>query len=151
MNVAFRPADVSDFGYCERLYLAEMDYIIRALKLDPDTHVKSFRRQLVAAPVRIITLDGADVGWLQTTTDAGSYFLGQMFVEAPHQRRGIGTAVMNRLIAEASRAGQAMTLYVVKINPAKRLYERFGFRVAGEDEHKFLVRREPDVAASKSD
>ena len=39
-----------------------------------------------------------------------------------------------------------MTLAVVKINPAKRLYDRLGFRVAGEDERKFYMRREPGTA-----
>jgi GNAT superfamily N-acetyltransferase len=145
MTVAFRPADVKDFGYCERLYLAEMDTIIRALKLDPDAHVKSFRRLLDTATIRIITLDGADVGWLQTMTHEGAYFLGQLFVEAPQQRRGVGTEVMHRLIAEATLAGQAMTLAVVKINSAKWLYERLGFRVVYEDERKFYMRREADT------
>jgi ribosomal protein S18 acetylase RimI-like enzyme len=150
MNVAFRPAGFEDFGYCERLYFAEMDYIIRALKLDPDAQRKNIRRQLEVAPIRIITLDGADIGWLQTLTGEGSYFLSQLFVEAPYQRRGIGTEVMHRLNGEASRAGQAMTLDVVKINPAKRLYERLGFRVVGEETHKFNMRRELDDDAERS-
>jgi ribosomal protein S18 acetylase RimI-like enzyme len=53
---------------------------------------------------------------------------------------------MNLLIGEATRAGQAMTLGVVKSNPAKRLYERLGFNVTHEDERKFYMRREPDTA-----
>ena len=58
---------------------------------------------------------------------------------------------MNRLIGEATRARQAMTLGVVKINPAKRLYERLGFRTTHEDDRKFYMRREPGTAAPKSD
>jgi ribosomal protein S18 acetylase RimI-like enzyme len=54
---------------------------------------------------------------------------------------------MKRLIGEATRAGQAVTLGVVKSNPAKRLYERLGFRVTHEDGRKFYMRREPDAAA----
>jgi len=33
---------------------------------------------------------------------------------------------------------------VVKINPARRLYERLGFSVTHEDLHKVYMRREPD-------
>jgi GNAT superfamily N-acetyltransferase len=146
MTMAFRPALAEDFGYCFRLYFAEMEYVNRELKLDPDVQAASFRRQWDVTQVRIITLDGADIGWLQTMTHEGGYFLGQLFVEAPQQRRGIGTAVMHRLIGEATRAGQAMTLAVVKINPAKRLYDRLGFRVVHEDERKFYMRRELDRA-----
>jgi GNAT superfamily N-acetyltransferase len=149
MNVAFRPALPQDFEYCERLYFAEMERIHRELKLDRNVQVASFRRQWDVTQVRIITLDGTDIGWLQSTTRDGAFFLGQLFVEASAQRRGIGTAVMNRLIGEATRAQQAMTLDVVKINPAKRLYERLGFRTIHEDERKFYMRRNP--AAPKSD
>jgi len=67
-------------------------------------------------------------------------------VELPVQRQGIGTEVMRRLIAEASPTGRAVELAVVKINPALRLYERLGFRVTHEDDHKFYMRREPDAA-----
>lgn len=149
MNLAFRRAAPEDFGYCFRLYFAEMEYVNRELKLDPDVQAASFRRQWNVTQVRIITVEGADIGWLQTMPHEGAYFLGQIFVEPSRQRRGIGTAVMRRLIAEATRAGQAMTLGVVKINPAKRLYDRLGFRVVLEDERKFYMRREPDPPASR--
>ena len=151
MNVAFRPALPEDFDYCERLYFAEMERINRELKLDRDLQVASFRRQWQVTQVRIITLDGADIGWLQSTTRDGALFLGQLFVEASRQRRGIGTEVMNRLIGDAMRTRQAMTLGVVKSNPAKRLYERLGFHVTHEDDRKFYMRRKPDVATPKSD
>jgi GNAT superfamily N-acetyltransferase len=149
MNVAFRPALPEDFDYCEQLYFAEMERINRELKLDRAVQVASFRRQWDVTQVRIITLDGADIGWLQSTTRDGAFFLGQLFVEAPRQRRGIGTGVMHRLIDEATGLHQAMTLGVVKTNPAERLYERLGFRTTHEDERKFYMRREP--AAPKSD
>jgi GNAT superfamily N-acetyltransferase len=151
MNVAFRPAQPRDFDYCERLYFAEMERINRELKLDRNLQVASFRRQWQVTQVRIITLDGADIGWLQSTTRDGALFLGQLFVEASRQRRGIGTEVMNRLIGDATRTRQAMTLGVVKSNSTKRLYERVGFHVTHEDDRKFYMRREPDVATPKSD
>ena len=57
---------------------------------------------------------------------------------------------MHRLIDEATGLHQAMTLGVVKTNPAKRLYERLGFRTTHEDDRKFYMRREPDTVAPKS-
>lgn len=151
MTVAFRPAVPADFSYCERLYFAEMDYINRALNLDMDVQVASFRRQWDVTQVRVITLDGADIGWLQTMTHEGACFLGQnVYRRAPPKAR-YGTEVMRHLIDEATRAGQPVTLAVVKINPAKRLCDRLGFRVVHDDERKFYMRREPDAAPSKSD
>jgi len=50
------------------------------------------------------------------------------------------------LIEEAERAGQRVRLEVVKINPALRLYQRLGFRVTGEDERKFHMKRDRKLA-----
>jgi GNAT superfamily N-acetyltransferase len=144
--VAFRPASPQDFGYCEKLYFAGMEQIIRQLNLDMDVQVRSFQKQWESAQVQLITLDGKDVGWLQSMTAEDSLFLAQLFVDAPVQRRGIGTEVMRRVIGEASRTGRAVELAVVKINPALRLYQRLGFQVTHEDDRKFYMRREPDPA-----
>jgi ribosomal protein S18 acetylase RimI-like enzyme len=39
---------------------------------------------------------------------------------------------MQDLIDEADAAGKAVSIHVEKNNPARRLYERLGFVVAGE-------------------
>lgn len=41
--------------------------------------------------------------------------------------RGIGTALMEAVMAEAREAGKAVTVAVEKYNPAQRLYRRLGF------------------------
>jgi len=144
--ISFRPALPQDFDYCAKLYIAAMERTIRELTLDMATHVAGFRERWEATQVRIIILDGADIGWLQSTTQDDALFLAQLFVDAPLQRQGIGTEAMNRIIGEAARAGQAVTLGVVKMNPALRLYRRLGFQITHEDARKFYLRREPDTA-----
>jgi ribosomal protein S18 acetylase RimI-like enzyme len=57
---------------------------------------------------------------------------------------GVGGSVMHVLIEDAIYAKKAITLAVVKINPARRLYDRLGFRVTHEDQHKVYMRREQD-------
>jgi GNAT superfamily N-acetyltransferase len=119
-----------------------MEKTIQGLNLDRAAHVASFHEQWEVTQVRIITLDGADIGWLQTATRNDALFLAQLFVEPAFQRQGIGTEVMKHLIDEATRAGHAITLGVVKTNPALRLYEQLGFRVTHDDDRKFYMRRE---------
>jgi len=46
--------------------------------------------------------------------------------------RGIGAQMLTQLLAAANRAYPAVYLSVRAANPAKRLYERFGFVVIGE-------------------
>ena len=150
MPITVRPACAQDFDYCETIYFSEMKAIIRDLNLDVAAQAAGFRQQWDVAQVRIIGCDGADIGWLQSAPRGDALFLAQFFVDAPFQRRGIGTEVMNRLIGEAARAHQAVTLSVVKANPAFRLYQRLGFRVTHEDDRKFYMRRDLDSEARAS-
>ena len=143
MPISFRQALDPDFGYCKGLYLREMDWIIEEFHLDRAAHAASFHQQWDLTQVRIIALDGSDVGWLQTVSHDDELFVAQMFVDRPFQRRGIGTEVIKCLIDEAARVNQTMRLNVVKINPAVRLYERLGFQVIGEDDRKFFMKRKP--------
>jgi GNAT superfamily N-acetyltransferase len=141
--ISLRQALDQDFDYCKRLYFGEMEWIIEELHLDRTAQAASFQQQWDLTQVRIIALDGSDVGWLQTFTQEDELFVAQMFVDRPFQRRGIGTEVMKRLIDEAARVNQATRLNVVKINPAVRLYERLGFQVIREDDRKFYMKRDP--------
>jgi GNAT superfamily N-acetyltransferase len=142
MRTVLRPSHPEDFEYCATIYFAEMDRAIQGLSLDRSAQVASFHERWEVTQVRIVTLDGADIGWLQTTTRDDTLFLAQLFVEPAFQRQGIGTEVMKRLIDEATRARQAITLGVVKTNPALRLYEQLGFRITHDDDRKFYMRRE---------
>jgi len=119
-----------------------MDKIIKELNLKMDAQVAGLRQRWDVTQVRIITRDGMDIGWLQSFEKDDALFLGQLFVDGSLRQRGIGTEVVKALIEEAARSGLAMTLGVVKTNPALRLYERLGFRTTHEDERKFYMRRD---------
>ena len=147
MRILFRPGTSDDFEYCANLYFTEMHRTIRELGLNLAAHARRFRDQWDFHQVRIITLDGNDVGWLQRMTQGDALFIAQLFVETGFQRQGIGTEVMNRMLIEARTEGRAITLGVVKSNPARRLYERLGFRITHEDNRKFYMKREPNDVA----
>ena len=144
-TIEMRPALEHDFEYCRRLYFDEMRWIIEELHLDRTAQETGFRRQWNSTQIRIIVLDGTDVGWVQTIREQDELFVGQMFVDSRFQRKGIGTEVMKRLISEATAFNLAVRLNVVRINPARRLYERMGFRVTHEDDRKFYMKRDADV------
>jgi GNAT superfamily N-acetyltransferase len=148
MLISLRSAVIQDFEYCERLYFAGMKRIIEELNLDMTAQAVSFREHWELSQVRIIVADSSDAGWLQSTMRSDGLFVGQLFVDGPFQKKGIGTEVMNRLIGEAALLNQPVRLAVVKINPALRLYERLGFRTTHEDDRKFYMRREADIAPS---
>jgi GNAT superfamily N-acetyltransferase len=145
MPIALRPACTEDFDFCARLYFSGMAEIIQELKLDMALQTADLRERWDVREVEIITSDSEDVGWMQSTVEDRARFLKQIFIDAPFQRRGIGTGIIHRLMDRANRAGEPVTLGVVKINPARHLYERLGFRITHEDDRKFYMRREADA------
>jgi ribosomal protein S18 acetylase RimI-like enzyme len=54
----------------------------------------------------------------------------------PYQRQGIGTSLIRDVIGEAQAAGLALRISAATINPARRLYERLGFVLTGEERWK---------------
>jgi GNAT superfamily N-acetyltransferase len=93
--------------------------------------------------VRIITADDQDVGWIQEQVENRTITLGSLYVMPAMQGRGIGTRVLDLLLARAADQSKAMTLAVVKINPARYFYQKRGFRITHEDQHKFYMRADP--------
>ena len=61
---------------------------------------------------------------------AGAYIVHELHVDPAYRNRGIGGALLDYAEAEARRLGHArMALSTTTSNPARRLYERHGFRV----------------------
>ncbi len=67
----------------------------------------------------------------------------------PHLRgRGIGGAILADLIAAARAAGRKVSLQVVHHNPARRLYDRLGFRAVEDGGAYLRMEWEEEGAAS---
>jgi ribosomal protein S18 acetylase RimI-like enzyme len=142
MPITLRAARAGDFPFCEAIYFTEMDQIMTDLRMDKARHRQTFKAGWSAAQVQVIQLDGADVGWMQTWPEPDSLYHSQLFIEAPFQNRGLGAQVLTRLLHQTDAEGVPTTLSVVKSNPARRLYERHGFRLTHEDKRKFYMWRE---------
>ncbi len=71
-----------------------------------------------------------------------AYALSQLFIDARYQGRGYGTEAV-RLLLQRLKAdgkfGKVVLCYVDGDEPAKRLYEKFGFRHTGEAEEDEIV------------
>jgi ribosomal protein S18 acetylase RimI-like enzyme len=92
-----------------------------------------FRRNFVPANVRVIVVGGRDVGLLHVEREPGALFLANVQILPEFQNRGLGSAVVRRVLDEARTAGVPLRLQVLKSNRgARRLYERLGFEVTEE-------------------
>ena len=48
------------------------------------------------------------------------------------QGKGLGSQIIRDILAEGRKAGLPVTLTVLSLNPARRLYERLGFKRVDE-------------------
>ena len=144
--VTLRPALPADLPYCREVYYEAMRPTIeRLFGWDAARQDARFERQWAVEEVAIILDGGADIGWMQTADADGAIFLKQIYVEAPSRNRQIGTHILWSVLDQAKRHGLAVTLGVMKDNPARRLYERLGFRPTHEDMRKIYLRCSPGV------
>ena len=146
--IAFAPAAESDF---ERL----LDLRIRVLRphlervgrFDPGRARRYFREGDDPTHLRLILVDGRFAGCVALKPDGDGLVLEHFYLDDGFQGRGIGAAVLRRLLAEADAAGRPVRLGVLKGSPAARLYERHGFAWAHAEPFDDYYRRGPGGAA----
>lgn len=89
---------------------------------------------------RIITMDGEPGGHLKVIRDADPWELAQIQIAPDHHSCGIGSTLLTHLLADARAAHAGVELVVLKLNPAKHLYERLGFRITDTEEFVYRMR-----------
>jgi GNAT superfamily N-acetyltransferase len=143
-SIRLRPATAADYAFALDLYLRTMQpYTEELMVWDEQQQIASFAKHWDVEDVRVISADGRDVGWLQATETPREIVLQQFFVAPEQQQAGIGAQMLRGLLAGWKLTGKPLALTVLKNNPARRLYERFGFSVVGETGVKFEMRRSP--------
>ena len=143
-SIRLRPATAADYAFALDLYLRTMKpYTEELMVWDEQRQIAIFAKHWDVEDVRVVSADGRDVGWLQATETPTEIVLQQFFVAPERQRAGIGAQVLRGLLAGWKLTGKPLALTVLKNNPARRFYERFGFCVVGETGVKFEMRRSP--------
>jgi ribosomal protein S18 acetylase RimI-like enzyme len=79
----------------------------------------------------LILEDGQPVGRLYVWRKGDELRLVDISLLPATRGRGIGTALIRQLVAEAAAQGKRLCLQVVTTNRARRLYLRLGFRRTG--------------------
>ena len=90
--------------------------------------------------IKIVRSDNQDIGMFKVKRNSDKWEIIQIQLLPDYQHMGIGTKLIQNLQAEASQQGVAIFLSVLKVNPAKRLYERLGFKVVQEKDKSYTMR-----------
>lgn len=90
---------------------------------------------------QIVELEGEAVGAFCVEECADHLLLKEIQVFPDFQRKGIGSRMLQKVINEAEFMGVNVRLRVLKENPARGLYEKFGFLQTGETDTHFLMEK----------
>ncbi|KFF94814.1 acetyltransferase [Streptomyces scabiei] len=139
-----RPALATDVEPIAELRAVVMRPDLERLgRYDPHRVRRRFRDSFDPAHTWIIEVGGAFAGCVALRPTAEAHWL-EHFYLAPHlQGTGIGTAVLLDLLARCDRTAVPVRLNVLRGSPARRLYERNGFRLETEDPVDVFMVREP--------
>lgn len=139
MKINFRPATPDDLLFARDLYLESSRWLIEHyFGWDERREHEKFPNQFDAARSQIILIDDQDSGWLQTEETDANIEVGSLYIVKDLRGQGLGTRILSGIMNDAAATGKTVTLSTAKINPAKALYERLGFRIIREEERKFF-------------
>jgi ribosomal protein S18 acetylase RimI-like enzyme len=102
-----------------------------------------YRSNYPDATLDVIEVDGERAGRLYVHRGPSDIRIMDIALAPAFRGRGIGTALLAELIAEADASGRKLSIHVEMNNPARALYDRFGFRPAGEHGVYILMERPP--------
>ena len=144
-SIALRPATEADYDFLYHLSSVTMrEYVEAEWGWDDDWQEARFRSTFRPSRWQVVVVDGEDAGAFALDDSPGGRFLSNVYILPQYQGRGIGTLLLTRLMGDAFGRGMSVTLSVLKVNErARRLYERLGFSVCGEEDYKLWMRAGP--------
>ena len=92
----------------------------------------------------LIGREGATIGRLYVDTTKAEVRLMEIALLPAHRNQGIGTRIVGEFLRYADALALPTSLHVEPFNPAKRMYERMGFKVQEtRGLYEFMVRPVP--------
>src|SRR5262245_6458761 len=151
IEIELRRATVADTKFLWDVFRVSMeDYITQTRgEWNEQREESQFRDQLDLSAAQVILTKNLEVGFIMVPIKDNARWIHTICIVPEYQNRGIGTEVVRSVIAEAETQNIPLYLSVLKVNPARRLYERLGFVVIEETEHHFRMKFR-GAAASES-
>lgn len=141
MKYTLRAATDRDGDFIFRLRAVTLkEYVEQIWGWDDAYQEARFFEKFDSAEWQIIVSNDQDVGALQVWREEAEVILGNIQIAPRYQNRGLGSVVIRDILAEAKGDGLPVTLWVLRGNPARCLYERLGFTVVEETPLRYKMR-----------
>jgi ribosomal protein S18 acetylase RimI-like enzyme len=132
---ARRPATREDMDFLWGLHVLTMrNYVEQTWGWERVWQEENFRAKFDIAGLEILEIEGRAIGAMAVKEEPERLFLREIAIHPDWQGLGIGSALVKEVMATGGIRGLPARLQVLKVNPARRLYERCGFRLSGETE-----------------
>lgn len=129
-----RPLKASDFAFCWSVYAKQIRPAIEPLLSRPWVDAEEearFRTIWTTENAHLIVCDDKPVGWLSFRETPDSVFLEHGYLIDTHQRKRIGSILVNFITAEAHKRGKHVRVETLQGSHAKTFFEKNGFAVTG--------------------
>jgi ribosomal protein S18 acetylase RimI-like enzyme len=155
MSVTRRPIGEQDMDFLLHLYASTREEELSVVDWTPEQKMAFLRQQFEAqhrhyqehyagAAFDLLLVDGRPAGRLYVARWTKTLRIVDIALMPEFRGRGIGTALVTELFAEADASGRSVSIHVESNNPARRLYERLGFQDVGEHGVYKLMERPGD-------
>jgi len=103
------------------------------LRMQFDAQHSYYHEQFPDADYQVILADGETVGRLYVARDIETIQILDIAVLPERRRAGVGSYLIQDLVAEAEKSERTVQIYVETSNPSLGLFERFGFSKIAEE------------------
>ena len=154
MTISLRPIRDDDLPFLLRVYASTREQELAPVPWTPaekeaflawqfGLQHRYYQEHYADAEFRVILADGEPVGRLYLARWADEHRIVDIVIAPEHRNRGIGSRLLADILAEADAVGKPVSIHVELQNPARRLYDRLGFRPVEERGVYVLMRRPP--------
>ena len=123
------------------------DYISKIWGWDDQWQENDFSSYFDPEGITLVHKEQELAGYSHVENRGGQIFIRMIVVHPHHQRKGIGSKLLESVIAEGKEQFKGIGLEVFKINHgAKKFYERYGFNVENETSSSYVMGLMPNPA-----
>ena len=143
-NITTRPETPRDEPFLFELYASTREEELNAWGWPPEIRQPFLQIQFKASQARhlafpaaafqMVLLDGAEAGRLILQDTQDCLYLVDIALLPRYRNAGVGTALLQQILATATTARKPVRLQVLQGNRAEQLYRRLGFLPIGHTE-----------------